>query len=506
MLALFAFERCGALGFYVCLHSVYGGTGFHGLRIPTTIMAFHSFAYLLFLPCVFLIYWSLKRSYRLQNTVLLAASYVFYGWWDARMLLLIAFTTLSSYACAVAMEHYDRRPAVRAAFNVTNIVVSLGILGVFKYYDFFALSFAQMCSVLGFETHPVLLHLLLPVGISFYTFQAVGYTIDVYRRDLSATRDVLAYAVFISFFPQLVAGPIERAARMLPVFTSARVFRYGNAVEGLRRILWGLFKKMVIADNCAQVVNPVFSGWSEAGNLALLIGCVLFTIQIYCDFSGYSDIAVGSAKLFGIELQENFRAPYFARSISDFWRRWHLSLTSWFRDYVYIPLGGNRRGAWKTWRNTFIVFLLSGLWHGAAYTFVCWGLFHALLFVPFRYMERVRLPLCVRRIITFVCVAVGWVVFRSESMADAFGYLKRMCIPETLGQMFRMPSGLTAMAVAVAASLVMFSAEWRTLPDGRATDCFGRMTLLRRRIVYLLLAAAVLVLGGEAETFIYFQF
>lgn len=469
-------------------------------------MAFNSFAYLLFLPCVFLIYWALRRSYRLQNVLIVLASYLFYGWWDVRFLLLIAFTTVSSFFLALATDRSINRGKSGAAYNVLNILVNAGVLCVFKYYDFFAQSFADVCTHLGFATHPVLLNLLLPAGISFYTFQAIGYGIDVYRRRMPATRDLVAFTAFISFFPQLVAGPIERATRMMPVFTSPRTFKYANAVEGLRRILLGLFKKMVIADNCAQVVTPIFDNWYEASGVALIIGGLMFTLQIYGDFSGYSDIAVGSAKLFGIELQENFRAPYFARSIADFWRRWHLSLTGWFRDYIYIPLGGNRKGTFKTWRNVFIVFFLSGLWHGAAYTFICWGLFHALLFIPFSFLERIKVALPARRMLTFVCVFIGWIIFRSASMEDAFGYLGRMFTLGGFENIAALPSGLKAMAIAVMASALLLLAEYRTLPDGHATGCLRRLPCVARRCVYVIIAVAIVVFGGESETFIYFQF
>ena len=343
-------------------------------------MLFNSLGFALFLPVVFLIYWLLRRWHRWQNLFVLVASYYFYGCWDWRFLMLIAFTSAASYLSGLwigAAEEGKRKWIMWG-----NVGINLLILGLFKYYDFFAQSFADL--FLGGQADGLLLGLVLPVGISFYTFQALSYSIDVYRGAVRPTRDVVAFFAYVAFFPQLVAGPIERASSLLPQFQTSRHFDYALGVDGLRQMLWGFFKKMVVADSCALYVDHAFADMQGANGATLAVGAVLFSIQIYGDFSGYSDIAIGCAKLFGIRLRRNFDVPYFSRDIAEFWRRWHMSLTSWFRDYVYIPLGGSRVGRWRVVINTFVIFLVSGLWHGANWTFVAWGAFHALLFLPLR--------------------------------------------------------------------------------------------------------------------------
>lgn len=346
-------------------------------------MLFNSIEFAIFLPIVFLLYWFVfNRNLKVQNAFIVAASYFFYGCWDWRFLILIAFTSLCSWASGLLIEKYRSlgKQGAAKAVNASNITVNLLILGVFKYYDFFATSFAR--AFLGGNTDGILLHVILPVGISFYTFQALSYSIDVYRAKLAPTRDPVAFFAFVCFFPQLVAGPIERATNLLPQFQSSREFDYDTAVDGCRQMLWGLFKKVVIADNCALYVNKVFGNWQDQYGSTLLLAAILFAFQIYGDFSGYSDIAIGTSKLFGIRLKRNFNVPYFSRDIAEFWRRWHISLTTWFRDYLYIPLGGSRCSKPKIIRNTFIIFLVSGLWYGANWTFVAWGAYHALLFLP----------------------------------------------------------------------------------------------------------------------------
>ena len=342
-------------------------------------MQFNSFAFLLFLPIVFILYWQVFRSIRWQNLLIVVSSYVFYGWWDTRFLLLIALTSLMSYASGVLIERFDGHRHRQRIVCTTVIVVNLLILAVFKYYNFFTENLGLLLQTIGIYADWITLELVLPVGISFYTFQAISYTVDVYRKEVAATHDMVAFFAYISFFPQLVAGPIERATRLLPQFQGVRRFDYVQAVSGCRLILWGLFKKMVIADNCATLVNSIWDNYTNEPAPVLLMGAVLFAFQIYGDFSGYSDIAIGCARLFGIRLARNFYLPYLATSIADFWRRWHISLMTWLRDYVYFPLGGSRRTLSITLRNTLIVWGISGLWHGASWTFVCWGLYHAFL-------------------------------------------------------------------------------------------------------------------------------
>ncbi|MEE1270488.1 MAG: MBOAT family O-acyltransferase, partial [Prevotellamassilia sp.] len=315
-------------------------------------MLFNSLEFLIFLPIVFLLYWHVFKPLRWQNFFVVVASYVFYGWWDWRFLLLILFTSLCSFASGILLQRFDDSKKWRKVISGTNIAINIAILGVVKYYDFFASQLVEAFSGLGVQLNLTSLNIILPVGISFYTFQALSYTVDIYRRKLEPTRDVIAFLAFISFFPQLVAGPIERATNLLPQFLKPRKFDYALAVDGMRQILWGLFKKMVVADTCATACNEIFADYATKSGGELIVGALFFTFQIYGDFSGYSDIAIGTAKLFGVRLMRNFNVPYFSRDIAEFWRRWHISLNTWFVDYVYIPLGGSRNGKWKTVRNT----------------------------------------------------------------------------------------------------------------------------------------------------------
>lgn len=349
-------------------------------------MLFNSIQFLIFLPIVFLLYWFVfNRSLRLQNAYILVASYIFYGWWDWRFLLLIAFTSFCSWGSGIMIFRLQDRQKKKIVLY-SNIIVNLGILALFKYYDFFVTSFVELVGLIGVSLHGTTLNLILPVGISFYTFQALSYSIDVYRKDIKPAPDIVAYFAYVSFFPQLVAGPIERAKNLLPQILKRRIFDYNLAVDGCRQILWGFFKKVAVADNCAIFVDHVFSNYQNMNGSTLLLAAILFTFQIYGDFSGYSDIAIGVSKLFGIKLKLNFHFPYFSRNLNEFWRRWHISLNTWFVDYVYIPLGGNRRGKMALLRNTMVIFLLSGLWHGANLTYVSWGggdIMECYLYAPF---------------------------------------------------------------------------------------------------------------------------
>ena len=397
-------------------------------------------------------------------------------------------------------------------YAVTNIVVNLLILGIFKYFNFFAESLAAVCSDIGVELHPITLRLILPVGISFYTFQALSYTIDVYRGNLKATNDIISFFAFISFFPQLVAGPIERATNLLPQFQKARTFDYATAVDGTKQILWGLFKKMVIADNCAEVVDIIWADYTQHSSLMLIIAAVLFSFQIYGDFSGYSDIAIGTGKLFGVRLMRNFNIPYFSRSIAEFWKRWHISLNTWFVDYVYIPLGGSREGRWKMLRNTFVIFFLSGLWHGANWTYVTWGVYHAALSIPLvliggrqKYKDVVAqtsvLPNakeCLQMVTTFLLATIGWIIFRANSIGDFLSYVS--CIFKNVG-INESIQGLRPIAFVI---ILMF-VEWINRRREHAFAFHIRYGWLRWSI-YLLTALICLTQAGKQVQFIYFQF
>jgi D-alanyl-lipoteichoic acid acyltransferase DltB (MBOAT superfamily) len=390
------------------------------------------------------------------------------------------------------------------------------ILGVFKYYDFFVTSFANL--FLGGKTDGLLLKIILPVGISFYTFQALSYSIDVYRGKLEPTRDIIQFFAFVSFFPQLVAGPIERATNLLPQFEKSRTFDYDKAVDGMRQMLWGLFKKMVVADNCAVYVERVFSTYQEQSGSTLLLAAVFFTFQIYCDFSGYSDIAIGTAKLFGIKLMRNFNMPYFSRDIAEFWRRWHISLTTWFRDYVYIPMGGSRVGKAKVVRNTFVIFLLSGFWHGANWTFIAWGAYHSLLFLPLiltgknrKYTNQVAegrwLPSIKetgQMLVTFLFAVIGWIIFRADSIGQAWGYFCGICN----NSLFTVPwLNLKSYYLPVVFSIfVLLVVEWLQRDKEHAFDLSGIKSHVLKFAIYYLMVVVLFWFGGQSETFIYFQF
>lgn len=479
-------------------------------------MLFNSFEFLLFLPIVFLLYWFVFRPLRWQNLFVVAASYTFYGWWDGRFLLLIAFTTLCSFASGILLERWEGRRRRQRWVSAANILLNLSVLCVFKYFNFFGENLAGLFRLFGVELDWVTVDILLPVGISFYTFQALSYTIDVYRRKLKPTHDVVAFFAFISFFPQLVAGPIERATNLLPQFLAPRSFRYDRAVDGMRQILWGLFKKMVVADNCAAAVNLIFDDYQALGGTHLLLGAVFFTFQIYGDFSGYSDIAIGTARLFGIDLMRNFNFPYFSRDIAEFWRRWHISLTTWFRDYIYIPLGGSRCGKWKAMRNTLVIFLVSGFWHGANWTFICWGAFHAALFMPLllagknrKYKDAVAqgrlLPTAkeaAQMLATFLLVVVGWIIFRAESIGQAWDYI--VCMVTRFD--FALPAHGKDPLIYIA---LLLAVEWlqRDKQFGLQIEEKG---IFRHRAVrwalYYVLFITTLTLSGQQEEFIYFQF
>ena len=487
-------------------------------------MLFNSIQFAIFLPIVFLLYWFVfdrfisksKHQLRLQNAFVLVASYVFYGWWDWRFLLLIAFTSFCSWGGGLLIGKAETKGKAKT-WMWLNIVLNLGILALFKYYDFFVTEFAQLFHI---STDGLLLKVILPVGISFYTFQALSYSIDVYRGKIAPTKDIVAFFAFISFFPQLVAGPIERATNLLPQFLKKREFLYDNAVDGMRQILWGLFKKIVVADNCAVYVDQVFSTYAEQSGSTLLMAAIFFTFQIYGDFSGYSDIAIGTAKLFGIKLMRNFNVPYFSRNIAEFWRRWHISLTTWFRDYVYIPLGGSRVSKSKVIRNTFIIFLVSGFWHGANWTFIAWGAYHAILFLPLiltgknrKYTNQVAegrfLPTLKEMgqiLLTFFLATIGWIIFRSATISDSVHYIVGICD----ASLFSVPwmKTVNSFVLLVGSILMMLVIEWlqRNNEHGLSLNKTLARPLVRWGL-YLLVTLMVFVLqSNKAVQFIYFQF
>ena len=400
-------------------------------------MLFNSLDFAIFLPIVFLLYWFVaQKNLKLQNALIVVASYVFYGWWDWRFLLLIIFSTVVDYLIGQRLRTEEKQ-SKRKTLLWTSIVVNLGFLGFFKYYNFFLENFVDAFSLFGMQINANSLNIILPVGISFYTFQTLSYTIDVYRKKLKPTKDFMAFAAFVCFFPQLVAGPIERATNLLPQFYKKRTFEYHKAVDGMRQILWGLFKKIVIADNCAEFANQIFNNSADMNGSTLVLGAIFFTFQIYGDFSGYSDIAIGTSRLFGFDLKENFATPYFSRDIAEFWRRWHISLSTWFRDYLYIPLGGSRGGTWMKVRNTFAIFLVSGFWHGANWTFIIWGALNAIYFLPLLLTNNNRKNLGVvaegkllpsfrelfAMLTTFGLTVFAWIFFRAENISHAFTYV-----------------------------------------------------------------------------------
>ena len=485
-------------------------------------MEFTSLSFLLFVPIFFALYWMSAKRLRIQNMLVVAASYTFYGWWSWEFLWLLLATTVTSYSAGLLI---DRQRSHRRLWLVFCIVINLGILAYFKYFNFFVESLRSLLlSVTDLQADWFSIEVLLPVGISFYTFQALSYAIDVYRGKITATRDVLAFASYISFFPQLVAGPIERSTSLLPQFLRHRHFDYAEAVTGLRQMLWGFFKKLVVADNCAFITTYIFGNIEAATWTELLLAAVCFTLQIYGDFSGYSDIAIGTARLFGIRLSRNFNLPLFATNIADFWRRWHITLTRWFTDYLYIPLGGSRHGAWRTVVNILIVFTLSGLWHGAAWPFVVWGVYNGLLVAGYNVISR-RNPLNAvrtaagdsgmkltlsrtgRMAATFALVVIGFVIFRCETMADAVTYLSRLLTADGSGTKWSILLGrVIQISLAIGFGALMLVIEWTTRRREFALDLHGRFNTPLRWAIYLVTILAILMFNGVKSEFIYFRF
>ncbi|WP_288205077.1 MBOAT family O-acyltransferase [uncultured Parabacteroides sp.] len=479
-------------------------------------MLFNSIEFIVFLPIVFILYWSANKNLKWQNLLVVIASYVFYCWWDIRFLFLIILTSSFCFISGILIERAEGNRKKQKVINTINILLNLGILGTFKYFNFFSANLKTALHTLGFEPDWITLDILLPVGISFYTLQALSYSIDVYQKKISACHDPVAFFAFVSFFPQLVAGPIERATNLLPQFYKRRTFDYHKAIDGCQQMLWGFFKKMIIADNCAIAVNEIWSTYQYQSGFTLLLEAFLFTFQIYGDFSGYSDIAIGCSRLFGINLMKNFNYPYFSRDISEFWRRWHISLSTWFRDYIYIPLGGSRCKKTKVIRNTFIIFIISGLWHGANWTFVAWGIYHALLFIPLLLLNKNRrytgniaaegkyLPSLkeVAQILgTFLLVLIGWIIFRANDINEAFDYLSHLFSPSLFEVSFLY--GKKALIYC----LLLFIVEWfqRDKEHGLQINRNVKSPVIRWSIYYILIFIIILLQGTPAN-FIYFQF
>lgn len=476
-------------------------------------MLFNSLAFLVFLPVVFILYWTFKGSKKIQNIIILISSYVFYGWWDYRFLGLLALSTLVDYFIGLALEKKKEKKA-RKSLLVLSLCVNIGILGFFKYYNFFLASWTEAWEGLGVNFNISSLNIILPVGISFYTFQTLSYTIDIYKEKIKATKNLINFAAFVSFFPQLVAGPIERASNLLPQFYRKKVFDQDQAILGVNLILWGLFKKIVIADTCAIYANSIFSNYENLNSATLLLGAFYFSFQIYADFSGYTDIAIGVAKLFGYDLMRNFNYPYFSRNIGEFWRRWHISLSTWFRDYVYIPLGGSRGGEWLRIRNILIVFLLSGLWHGANWTFLIWGGIHAALFIPLlitktnrKYLGPISshsnfpsLSELLKISGTFSLVTFAWIFFRSESVSAAIEYIKRIFVSLKFDIEYLRIERFSVELVLLLLIFIVF--EWF---HRRAEHPFtGKLKWLKiTAVVFMLLTLGVY---SDYQEFIYFQF
>ena len=483
-------------------------------------MLFNSIDFAIFLPIVFILYWFVtNKNLKLQNFLIVAASYLFYGWWDWRFLSLISFSTLVDYSVGRQLRNEENQ-LKRKILLWTSILVNLGFLGFFKYYNFFLDNFITAFSFFGQEIQANSLNIILPVGISFYTFQTLSYTIDVYKRKLEPTKDFIAFSAFVSFFPQLVAGPIERATHLLPQFYKKRAFDYSKAVDGMLQILWGLFKKIVIADNCAEFANQIFNNSADMNGGTLVLGAIFFSFQIYGDFSGYSDIAIGTSRLFGFDLMRNFNFPYFSRDIAEFWRRWHISLSTWFRDYLYIPLGGSRGGTWMKVRNTFIIFIVSGFWHGANWTFIIWGALNAIYFLPLLLTDNNRnnlesvaqgklLPSLKEisfMLLTFGLTVFAWIFFRAENIGHAISYISEILSPS----LFSIPkfSGMTSALTTLILVAIFVLVEWKGREGQYAIESLGfRWKKPLRWSLYICIILIIFYAGNfKDNSFIYFQF
>ena len=483
-------------------------------------MLFNSINFAIFLPIVFFLYWFVtKGNLRVQNILLLVSSYFFYACWDYRFLFLLVFSTLIDYFTGIKI-HEAQNQNRKKLWLWLSIFVNIGFLGVFKYYNFFSSSFVDAISLLGIKANLVTIKVILPVGISFYTFHGLSYVLDLYKNRIQPERNFINYSVFVSFFPLLVAGPIERATHLLPQVLKKREFDYLKAVDGLRQILWGLFKKVVIADNCAEFANQIFNNSVNYSGSTLVLGALFFTFQIYCDFSGYSDIAIGTARLFGIDLLRNFAFPYFSRDIAEFWRRWHISLSSWFRDYLYIPIGGSKGGIMMKIRNVFIIFLVSGFWHGANWTFIVWGGLNALYILPSIIFNTNRNNLdivakgkCLPSVkevmsisVTFSLTVFAWIFFRANNLKHAMNYISEIFS----SSLFTIPNfiGISRVFPIVFLTILFLIIEWLGREKKYAIEEIGLNWKQQYRWAFYIIL--IFIMGMFMQTnenpFIYFQF
>ncbi|WP_369014265.1 MBOAT family O-acyltransferase [Flavobacterium anhuiense] len=477
-------------------------------------MFFNSLAFAIFLPIVFFLYWFVfNKTKSTQNALLIVASYYFYSCWDWRFLFLLVFSTFLDYFTGIQIEKSNSEKGRKFWFWLS-VLVNLGFLGIFKYYNFFATSFAEMFTSFGFKVSPFLLDVILPVGISFYTFHGLSYVIDIYYKRIKAEYNFIDYSLFVSYFPLLVAGPIERATHLLPELKEKREFDFEKAKEGVCQIVWGLVKKVVIADTCAVYANAIFDHYPAMNSFSLILGAIYFAFQIYGDFSGYSDIALGVSKLFGLELLRNFNYPYFSRDIAEFWRRWHISLSSWFRDYLYIPLGGSKGGLWMKIRNTFIIFIVSGFWHGANWTYIVWGFINALYFLPLLLSNSNRnnmdsivlkwnfdsIKVLFNILTTFLLTCVAWVFFRAKTITDAILYLKNIFTNVEFGAQYLYNERYNYELLLMIGLFVLV--EWNN--KTKVEPISGKGSMLKMALAII----AIIAFGtySDYKEFIYFQF
>ena len=489
-------------------------------------MLFNSPEFAFFMLIVFFTYWLFRASCRIQNLLLLVAGYLFYGWWDWRFLILLVSISIVNYLIGIKIEagEGDRR---KKAYLITGLVVNLGVLGFFKYFNFFIEGFIDLFSLFGYKGMGMSLNVILPLGISFYTFLSISYILDIYKGQTSAGKDFFNVMLSLSFFPIILAGPIQRPSTLLPQIRTPRKFEYSLAADGLRQILWGLFVKIVIADNLSPFVDEVFSNYSALQGSTLFVGALFYTIQIYADFSGYSHIAIGVASILGFRLMQNFKTPYFVRDIVDFWKRWHISLTTWFRDYLFLPVSFSISWRIKTGKvllirtdlfiyiiASLLTWFLTGLWHGASYTFLIWGLMHGLLLILYRIQAKPRKRILknlniasdniwlaiIEGLLTFFFIVITWVIFRSESVHASLGYIQRMLS----SSLFTHPGDLPVKEIAFA--LLFILVEFIQRGKIHPLQFEASVGFVIRWSIYVCLVAIILFFGGSARQFIYFQF